>query len=632
GSSSQPRTDPPRSSINAFSIEELYTPEFSESLQENTSYWHQPNAYEAVGDQVTTSPTKKKATHNSQKRSIQTTDAPRQTMWTTGKKLRWLKESGARYEDYVQKAMIHYEHETEIPFRYRHCWGILKDGSKFQEIAFPNFNQGSEGSSKRHKSSGSSSFCINLNTTVVDEDEVQEIRRPCGSDKARAAAKNKGSKASGSLTMNDDAFARLMVNEMTAAEVEQCDAFMKLKRREQKSKYAKRLENKKAEQLTQSQSGTMDNYVIKIPHVSSSNNEDVGDGNNNDEYVDEDSVNNTDVNNEDVDDVKLDYDDDGVLGLILIMTMLRMLMSILIIISAVKFLAKHNLAFRVTNEKLYKKSNKNFLSLIEMLQEFNPVIKEHVRRITRDDMHVHYLGHTIENELILLLAREIKSEIIKKTRVTIEQSFMGFLNVDETTEKRLFDDELKSFDLDIDDVRGQEALLQHAKSDNDFLIQSQAKSLATKELGDFELLVAIVIWFEILYAVNLVSKKLQSNDMIMDIAIKEVKGLISFFEKLRETGLSKAINDAKEIVVEMDIDPVFIQKHLKSYDDKSLKLSCSQLEATLKNDERLDIDANELFIELSVDHPRHSGIRRKKFLKTEIAKVLLKTLNVTRET
>ncbi|GJX54680.1 hypothetical protein Tco_0283049 [Tanacetum coccineum] len=62
----------------------------------------------------------------------------------------------------------------------------------------------------------------------------------------------------------------------------------------------------------------MDNYVIKILHVSSSNNEDVGGGDNNDEYVDEDGLNNTnvnnedvdDVNNKDVDDVKLDYNDD----------------------------------------------------------------------------------------------------------------------------------------------------------------------------------------------------------------------------------------------------------------------------------------------------------------------------------
>ncbi|GKC08958.1 hypothetical protein Tco_1000568 [Tanacetum coccineum] len=128
--------------------------------------------------------------------------------------------------------------ETGVPFKFRHCWDVLKDSPKFQEIAFSNFNQGSEGSSKKNKSSGSSSFntefrdtSINLNITVADEDGVQEIRRPGGRDKARAAAKNKRSKASGSSTMNDDASARLMVNEMSA-EVQQREAFMELKRRE----------------------------------------------------------------------------------------------------------------------------------------------------------------------------------------------------------------------------------------------------------------------------------------------------------------------------------------------------------------------------------------------------------------
>ncbi|GJV08248.1 hypothetical protein Tco_1345904 [Tanacetum coccineum] len=52
GSSSQPRTDPPRSPINAFPIEELYTPEFLESLQANTGYWQAPNTYEAAEEEV----------------------------------------------------------------------------------------------------------------------------------------------------------------------------------------------------------------------------------------------------------------------------------------------------------------------------------------------------------------------------------------------------------------------------------------------------------------------------------------------------------------------------------------------------------------------------------------------------
>ncbi|GJR15627.1 hypothetical protein Tco_0798279 [Tanacetum coccineum] len=181
GSSSQPRTDQVHSPINAFSLEDMYTPAYSEPFEDNIGYWQLPNPYEASAEQVATSPTKKKkATHH----------------------------------------------------------------PKWQEIAIPTFNTGFEVSSKRHKSSGSSSFnaesgeaSINLNTNVGDndEDDVPEIpQRPQGRDKAKAAGKKKGSKssASASSSVNEDALARLMVNEMGAQEKEERLAFLEIKRRE----------------------------------------------------------------------------------------------------------------------------------------------------------------------------------------------------------------------------------------------------------------------------------------------------------------------------------------------------------------------------------------------------------------
>jgi hypothetical protein len=162
------------------------------------------------------------------------------------------------------------------------------------------------------------------------------------------------------------------------------------------------------------------------------------------------------------------------------------------IILIVKFLAKHNLAFRGTNSKLYQDNNGNFLGMVEMMDEFDSVIQEHVKRIINEDIHKHYLGHNIQNEVIDLIVAAIRSEIIRKIKeskyfsvildctpdishqeqmsliiryvdtssdsVRVEESFLGFLDINDTTGQGLFDvlqNELKNLDLDIDNVRGQ---------------------------------------------------------------------------------------------------------------------------------------------------------------------------------
>jgi hypothetical protein len=198
--------------------------------------------------------------------------------------------------------------------------------------------------------------------------------------------------------------------------------------------------------------------------------------------------------------------------------------------------------------------------------------------------------------------------------------------------------------------------------DNDVKTSSEAKGLANHELGEYEFIVAIVIWYEVLYAVNLVSKQLQAKDMLIDVAIEKVQGLISFFEGYRETGFLDALEIAKGIALEMDIGTTFRKKRqikrkrqfdeniedpnvttqspevlfrreyftpivdqaisslatrfkqyeryqrdfgflftsniLRSLDSNSLRSSCDNLEAALKRDGKSDIDANELYVEL----------------------------------
>nr|GEV15885.1 hypothetical protein [Tanacetum cinerariifolium] len=110
--------------------------------------------------------------------------------------------SGAGGARYVERAMNHYEIETDLPFKLCHCWEVLKNHPKWKEIAIPDFSTGSEGGSKR--------------------------------DKAKGARKKKGSKssASASSNVNEDALTRLMVTEMIAHEKQKRLAFLHIKRRE----------------------------------------------------------------------------------------------------------------------------------------------------------------------------------------------------------------------------------------------------------------------------------------------------------------------------------------------------------------------------------------------------------------
>ena len=86
------------------------------------------------------------------------------------------------------------------------------------------------------------------------------------------------------------------------------------------------------------------------------------------------------------------------------------------IVSIVSFLCKNNLAFRGSSEKIYEEDNGNFLGLIEMIAEFDPVMREHIRRIQEKKINYQYLSHKIQNEFIFMLTGEIKSAIIKKLR------------------------------------------------------------------------------------------------------------------------------------------------------------------------------------------------------------------------
>ena len=70
----------------------------------------------------------------------------------------------------------------------------------------------------------------------------------------------------------------------------------------------------------------------------------------------------------------------------------------------------------------------------------------------------------------------------------------------------------------------------------------------------------MVIWDDILSTIKIVSKKLQSKIVWLYTTLKQIEGVISYFQKYREEGFDASIKTTKSIASSMDVEPKFPTK------------------------------------------------------------------------
>nr|GEW37466.1 zinc finger MYM-type protein 1 [Tanacetum cinerariifolium] len=173
------------------------------------------------------------------------------------------------------------------------------------------------------------------------------------------------------------------------------------------------------------------------------------------------------------------------------------------------------------------------------------------------------------------------------------ESFLGFLNIDDTIGQGLSDvtqAELNTLDLDIDDVRGQ-------GYDN-------GSNMKGKHRGLMLLRKLLSKWISIhcLFRSALFVKKRHFDKAFAEedvILSAEESFKVNYFLYIGDQTIASLTTRFEQYQEYENIFGfLFTRGKLNFYDDDRLKSCCSRLEAALKNGDLYDINVNELYVEL----------------------------------
>jgi hypothetical protein len=91
------------------------------------------------------------------------------------------------------------------------------------------------------------------------------------------------------------------------------------------------------------------------------------------------------------------------------------------------------------------------------------------------------------------------------------------------------------------------------------LVVSEANSLAT-EISSYQFILSLMIWHDILFQINKVSKLMQNPSADVSIMIKLVYATKQFLQEFRsDESFEALIKSAEEIALKLGTDPIFLQ-------------------------------------------------------------------------
>ncbi|XP_025421456.1 uncharacterized protein LOC112691424 [Sipha flava] len=100
-----------------------------------------------------------------------------------------------------------------------------------------------------------------------------------------------------------------------------------------------------------------------------------------------------------------------------------------------------------------------------------------------------------------------------------------------------------------------DALLSLREKSTDCSLISECHSLENK-ISTFEFVVSLVIWYDILVKIHVISKMWQSPNMNLDVAINHLKIFLKWLDEYREQGFESALVTGREIAGEIGLSEI----------------------------------------------------------------------------